>query len=220
MVTESQARHVLHAAAGHRCSASTKEQPTNIPRGNWSKRNKIWLNEEGEKYVQCRQLSLMIMFAAHCGLSEHRRRKDTMRNIRGNFYWEDLKEYVLSFVDSYIHCLISDSGDKIPRPMLHALHGSCMNEIIHFDYCWMEDSDNGDKYVLVIKDDLSYYVWLMATQSSDAHTTAECLLKWFSSFGTVLQCVSDRDTHFLNDVVDKIRRIRKSNPHFTHPYCP
>ena len=112
------------------------------------------------------------------------------------------------------------SSEKVPRPLGHALHATSINEVIHFDYCWMGPSTGEDKYVLVIKDDLSSYVWLMPTANADASTTADCLNKWFASFGTVHTWVSDKGTHFVNETISEIAHLTKTHHHFTLAYCP
>ncbi len=56
-------------------------------------------------------------------------------------------------------------------------------------------------YVLILKDDLSGYVWLVATADADAESVAEALLKWFAAFGVASKWVSDRGTHFKNELV-------------------
>ena len=71
-----------------------------------------------------------------------------------------------------------------------------------------------------MKDDLTSYVWLIAVANADAVTTADCLLRWFSSFGTVTTWVSDQGSHFLNETVAEIKDRTKAQHHFTLPYCP
>ena len=42
--------------------------------------------------------------------------------------------------------------------------------------------DDGFRYVLVIKDDLSSFVWLEPTEAFTAEVTATCLLQWCKTF--------------------------------------
>lgn len=92
--------------------------------------------------------------------------------------------------------------------------------MLDFDFCYIGPSDNEDKYVLIIKDDVSSYVLLVATNNADQVTIAEIPLKSFSSFGTVENWISDRGTHFLDETIEEIRNITKASHHFTQPYCP
>ena len=100
------------------------------------------------------------------------------------------------------------------------MHATSINEVIHFDYCWMGRSVGEDKYVLIVKDDLSSYVLLMPTANADESTTADCFIKWFASFGTVHTWVSDKETHFGNDTITEMAHLTKTHHHFTLAYCP
>jgi hypothetical protein len=47
-------------------------------------------------------------------------------------------------------------------------------------------SQNGFKYLLLLKDDLSSYLWLVPCKEAAAEETVEALLNWFTTFGVVL----------------------------------
>eukprot|EP00171_Calliarthron_tuberculosum_P022775 IDg22775t1 len=49
---------------------------------------------------------------------------------------------------------------------------------------------------------------------------AEELIRWFAAFGVVEQWVSDRGTHFKNQLIRLLRESLKSEHHFTLAYCP
>ena len=66
-------------------------------------------------------------------------------------------------MDSCIHCLSTEDGRMVPRPLGHAMHSTKPNLVIHFDYFFMEQGENGYKYVLIVNDDLSGYVFLNPT---------------------------------------------------------
>lgn len=65
----------------------------------------------------------------------------------------------------------------------------------------MMDGVGGSKYVLILKDDFSRYVWLIAMAEANAENTTKALLSWFASFGIVRTWVSDCGSHFKNEVV-------------------
>lgn len=73
---------------------------------------------------------------------------------------------------------------------------------------------------MIIKDYLSGYVWLIPTIDTTADTTAEELIRWFSSFGVLHQWVSDRDSHFKNELIEQLREKVKSEHHFILASCP
>ena len=84
----------------------------------------------------------------------------------------------------------------------------------------MAPRENDFKYVLVLKDDHSGLVWIKPTKKTDADTAAHHLIEWFALFGVVTQWVSDRGTHFKNELVRLLRDAYKANHHFTLAYCP
>lgn len=58
------------------------------------------------------------------------------------------------------------------------------------------------------------------TKNTDAITATKYLTEWFAAFGVVTQWVSDRGSHFKNELVDLLRESLKANHRFTIAYCP
>jgi len=166
------------------------------------------------------QLQLRLCIIGHCGRGGHRGAATTYENIRAHFQWESMRSDIVSFCNTCLHCQSTTGGQRIPRPMGHALHSDRPNEIIHFDYLYMGPSDQGMQYVLIIKDDASAFVWLEPCTATDAESTVEVLLRWFASFGVVQTWISDRGSHFKNSVVNAVNRQLHSHHHFTTPNCP
>jgi hypothetical protein len=76
------------------------------------------------------------------------------------------------------------------------------------------------KDVLILKDDLSSIVRLVPTSTTDAETTDDALISWFSDFGVVKTWASDRGSHFKNEVVRSLREKTRGLHHFTLACCP
>jgi hypothetical protein len=77
----------------------------------------------------------------------------------------------------------------------------------------------GDKYLLLLKDDLSGFVWLVPCNHADEAAAVDALTLWFASFGVAHTWVSDRGAHFKNSVMDGVRQSLRSQHHFTTAYC-
>jgi IS30 family transposase len=45
-------------------------------------------------------------------------------------------------------------------------------------------------------------------------------MRWFAVFGVVLLCISDRGSHFKNEVVQRVQKELKAKHHFTTANCP
>lgn len=80
------------------------------------------------------------------------------------------------FVNSCLHCLAAETGETLPRPLVHALHAYRPNAMLHFDHCFMMEGVGGSKYVRVLKDDFSGSVWLVLTTEANAETTSKSLV--------------------------------------------
>ena len=119
-----------------------------------------------------------------------------------------------------MHCLLADGQARVPRPLGSALHATKPNEVLHFDYLFIGKGRNGYMYILIIKDDLSSFLRLVPTKLADALTTADALISWFADFGIALTWVSDRGSHFKNDVIKRLSDETHSHHHFTLAYTP
>jgi ABC-type uncharacterized transport system permease subunit len=60
------------------------------------------------------------------------------------------------------------------------------------------------KYVLIVKDDYSNYVWLKQCKNADAYKAAAVLIEWLAAFGVAQQWVSDQGSHFKNKLMTDI----------------
>ena len=127
---------------------------------------------------------------------------------------------VETFVKSCLHCLCTATGRSIPRPMGHCHHADAPNKILHLDYCYIGKSDNLFLYVLILKDGFSSFVWLFPFEVADSASTVDALMEWFSSFGVVMQWISDRGSHRKDEVVAGLSEKLRGSHHFTLPYCP
>lgn len=197
---------------------SSREKPLagfNKTDAGWcDEKDRIWIPSDDEL------LKLRILIAAHTGIGGHRGQRVTRAAVEGHFLWTKMKKDVHSFVGSCLHCLATAPGTTVPRPLGHALHAVKPNKLIHFDFCYMSPGQDGNKYVFVIKDDFSGYVLLKATTETTAEVTASHLIDWFAAVGVVKQWVSDRGTHFKNELVRSLRDKLKTQHHFTLAYCP
>ena len=155
--------------------------PTNVNQQGLlcNEHNSIWIPSEDTK------LQLRICIISHCGRGGHRGIETTYKTIRDHFYWKDMKTDISVFCNTCLHCLTTIGGQRVPRPLGHAIHADKPNQLIHFDFLYMYPGDDNMKYVFIIKDDHSSFVLLEATEDCDAQTATKTLLKWFSMFGVV-----------------------------------
>ena len=120
----------------------------------WRRNNRIWIPDNDS------DLQLKVIVASHCGACGHRAIGATESIIRESFDWSTLHEDVSTFVKGCLHCLVSQSGEIVPRPLGTALHVQQTNEVVHLDYLFMGPSKSENRYLLLMRDDLSGYIWL------------------------------------------------------------
>lgn len=174
----------------------------------------VWVPDE------CVDLKLRLLTVAHAGSAGHRGADSTWNALRETFKWTDMRDDVRSFVSSCLLCVLSKSGDKVPRPLSTTVHAVKPNEVIHFDYLFLGENEHDNKYVLVVKDDLSGYCWLDPTSSADATHTSSVLARWNRVFTTPNVWVSDQGSHFKNQVMEQLAKAHRIRHHFTIAYSP
>lgn len=88
------------------------------------------------------------------------------------------------------------------------------------DYLFMGTSTDGKKYVLLIRDDLSSYIWLFPTEAATSQAAAEALMTWIAAFGSMEWLISDQGSHFLNRLINDLMEEFHARHHFTTAYSP
>eukprot|EP00171_Calliarthron_tuberculosum_P013494 IDg13494t1 len=131
------------------------------------------------------ELQLKVMVISHSGANGHRGQDATLSTISEAFWLPGMRAATAALVWSCLHCLITRSGDLIPRPMGTALHGSQPNEVVHLDYIYIGLSVGDHKYLLIMRYDFSSYVWLWPTASCTAEAAIDALTTWTGSFGAM-----------------------------------
>jgi transposase InsO family protein len=184
--------------------------------------DELYRTPSGQFWIppEAQDLQLRICVVAHTGHGGHRGLTTTTESIKAVFFWKTLIDDVRTFCNTCLHCCSTIGGDRTLRPYVQALHVSQPNEVIHFDFLFMVPSLAGYKYLLLIKDDLSGYLWLLPSASADAAATVDALSLWFAAFGVATTWVSDRGSHFKNLVIDALRKNLRSQHHFTTASSP
>jgi transposase InsO family protein len=152
----------------------------------------------------------------------HRAYEETLGAIKEYVSWTTMAKDVKVFVPNCLHCDATIPGDKVPRPLGAQFNATPRhNEILHFNFLYVGLSSDGKyQYLLLLKDDLSGYLWLVPCRTADAAATVDALMRWLAVFGVVLLWISDRGSHFKNEVVRRVQVELKAKHHFTSANCP
>ena len=166
------------------------------------------------------ELQVKLLVVSHCSTLGHRGMDATESVLCEEFYWDNVHKDVRNFVKGCVHCLITRSGSLIPRPLGSALHGKRPNEVVHLDFLYMGSSTMGFKYVLLMKDDLSGYVWMRPFTSANAEAAAKMVSEWIALFSCMAWMVSDQGSHFKNELLKDLTKEYRVSHHFVTAYSP
>jgi hypothetical protein len=119
-------------------------------------------------------LQLRLCVEVNCRSAGHRAYEVTLGAIKEYVAWTTMAKDVKVFVQNCLHCVATIPRDKVPRPLGTQLHATKPNEILHFDYLYIGLSRDGKyQYLLLLKDDLSGYLWLVPCRTVDAAATVD-----------------------------------------------
>ena len=180
----------------------------------WKMDGRIWVPSSDK------ELQLKVTVVSHCGSVGHRGADATKSVPRESFYWKDMDKDADLFVRQCFHCVLTKSGDLIPRPLSTALHGERPNEVLHVDYLYMGPGIEGKQYMLVLRDDHSSYVRLWATTAATAEEAAIALIDWVGAFGGFTWLVSDQGSHFKCTLMSELTSEFRVQHHFVTAYSP
>lgn len=84
----------------------------------------------------------------------------------------------------------------------------------------MSRATDGQMYVLVIKDELTHYVELIACTAPTSSVAATGLMDWAKRFGYPSMVVSDQGSHFVNQLMQELRELTGINHRLAPVYTP
>lgn len=126
--------------------------------------NRTWIPDDADI------LQLRLLIFAHCNTVVHCGSESTEKVVMEEFRWTTIKENVREFVSKCIHCLLENTGHKIPRPLAETLHGKRSTVVVHLYLLYVRLSHFECRYALVIKYELSKHTWLRKDNATDAET--------------------------------------------------
>ena len=182
----------------------------------------LYISKNGKPWIpaECTDLKVRLLTITHAGTVGHRGADATWHILREAFHWTGQRKDVRAFVSSCLLCVMTKSGERVPRPLSSTAHALRPNEIVHFDYLFLGESDDDEKYVLVVKDDLSSYCWLKPCSSANAEHTTTVLAQWIRTFTAPRTWVSDQGSHFKNEVLRFLAKSHSIKHNFSVAYSP
>ena len=164
-----------------------------------------------------KQLQVRLMICAHMKEAGHRGAVATLHRLSEYCCWFCMEEHVAEFVKQSLHCMDSKAGEKVPRSLGETVHGTRPGEVVNFDYLHVGasgplgddglDEDRGYRYIIVMIDDMSNWVWLEPTEACTARLTAQHFLTWCKIIGVPEEVwVSVTASHFKNQIMAALEK--------------
>jgi hypothetical protein len=124
------------------------------------------------------ELKQHLCLRAHFHSAGHRAYEAKLGAIKEYVAWTTMTKDVKVFVQNCLHCVATIPGDKGPRLLGPQLHATKPKEILHLEFLYIGLSrDEKYQYLLLLKDDLSGYIWLVPCRTADAAATVLCASK-------------------------------------------
>jgi hypothetical protein len=180
----------------------------------WFIDGRLWIPSKAESLIQ------RLLVVAHCGAQAHRGREAMIEGVRLHFDVQRLRAHVESFLSACLMCKHVKGAKILQRPWGPTFRTNERNGALHFDYLSIGDSFEGDQYMLVLKDEATHFVALTPCATPTSTVVVEAMLAWHSRYGLPRHWISDRGSHFRNEVMKELRKRLKSRHDFTVAYSP
>jgi hypothetical protein len=137
--------------------------------------NALWIPERAV------ELQLRVRVETHCRFAGNKEYEATLGAIKEYVAWTTLAKDVKVFVRNFLLCVASIPKVSVPRPLGTHLPATKPNDIPYFDFPYFGLSRDGKyQYIILLKDDLSGYLWLVACRTADAAATVDALMRCFA----------------------------------------
>ncbi|CAF4680750.1 unnamed protein product, partial [Rotaria sp. Silwood2] len=147
----------------------------------------------------------------------------TWRTLKNLYFWPQMKQTIARYIQSCTQCSKFNISRCKPPGLLQPIEPpSEVFQILGLDW-WgpTTPSHNDNRYVLVITDRLSGYVFAKASPTNTAHDTARILMEEvILVHGPPDIIITDQGTHFNNELINAVSNLVGCTHVFSTPYHP
>ncbi|CAF2908943.1 unnamed protein product [Rotaria sp. Silwood2] len=156
-------------------------------------------------------------------LSGHFGVQRTLHKIRTRFWWPNMRKSIEHYISSCQQCKkFNIIRSKTPGHLKSFDPPTEVFQVLHMDF-WgpVRTSSQGNRYVLVLTDNLSKYVIAKAMSNNTAKATAEFLMNEFIMIhGAPERLITDNGVHFNNTLMKTITAMMNTIHAFSASYHP
>ena len=168
------------------------------------------------KRVEVLQMNHDHVLAGHLGVER------TYQRLRRQFTWPGMLNDVKDYVRSCVTCARRKAIGAVKAPLVSMPLESVAWSMIAMDIVGpLPESDNGNKYILVICDYATRYSLTFPMADQRASTVAKILVyQVFAKFGAPVKLLSDRGTNFVSELVAETCKLFQVKRLITTAYHP
>ena len=166
--------------------------------------------------------SLLKAYHSH-PLSGHFGILRTYLKLKENFWWPGMRDSVTRYVKACLPCQqFNVSRIKKPGHLCPIEPPEGPFQIIGIDYCGpFKRTPRENQYVLCITDYFTRWIIALALPDCSAKTTAEAIFnEYICRYGVPVTVLSDKGTHFNNQLMDAMAKLVGFNHVFSTVYNP
>jgi hypothetical protein len=146
-----------------------------------------------------------------------------IETIKLRYFWRGMEKDVKDHIDKCINCKLRKTYQRKPQvPIMkyNAVHRPL--DRVHIDLVGpLPPTQNGNRYIFVIKDYLTKYVWLIPLRTKTATEVAEnYVTRFICQAGIPGVVISDRGNEFVNSLMKNVSEIMGINRISTTPMHP
>jgi hypothetical protein len=146
-----------------------------------------------------------------------------LETIRLRYFWSKMDQDITKHSGDCLNCKLRKTYQRKPKvPIMKYDDTARPLDRVHVDLTGPLPTTKGHhKYIMVIKDYLSKYVWLIPLKSKGSVEVAEAFVGEFvCQAGIPGRVVSDKGNEFVNQLLANVARILSINRISTTPYNP
>ena len=144
-----------------------------------------------------------------------------LRRIRTLFTWSNMRRDVENYVRQCESCQKNKIHKRNKIPMKITTTAAEPFEKLYMDIVVLPESNRGNKYGLVVQDDLTRYLIVAPMENQESETVARTFVEhMICKFGAPIELVTDNGTNFVSSLMKNICKILKIKKITTSPYHP
>ena len=146
-----------------------------------------------------------------------------LETIRLRYFWTNMAEDIVDHTGKCINCKLRKTYQRKPKvPIMKYDDTARPLDRVHVDLTGpLPLSKLKNRYIMVVKDYLTKYVWLIPLKTKTAVEVAEAFVgEFICQAGIPGRLVSDRGNEFVNQLLVNISRVMGINRVSTTPYNP